>query len=177
MISQMSQREKTLALLVGGAIAILLNVFLFQFFLGKYNQSRTDKLAAEKKLQMFRLLESEREKWSKRDAWLTSRLVPMGDQDVANKHQREALQEIAKKHQVLIESIAPGVPNRLPAYTSLGIRLECKGSWKQMPLFLDELQSPENFTAIEALELKVDPTDKFVLRASMTVAKLFSPKG
>jgi hypothetical protein len=166
-----------LGLLVGGAVAILLNVFLIKFFLGKYNDYRVVKVEAEKKMATFRLLESERERWAKRDAWLTSRLVPMGDQDVANKHQREGLQELAKKHEILIDSVSPGVPNRLPAYTSLGIRVECKGKWDQMAYFLNELQGPENFVAIEAMELKVDPADKTQLRASMTVAKWFSPNG
>lgn len=175
MISQMSQRERTLALLVGGAIFVLINVFLIKFCMTKYAESRDEKTRAEGDLSKFRAVESERSLWSQRDAWLTSRLVPMGDAAVVNKSQREYLQETAKKHQVLIESFNPGVANKLPAYTTLGVRVECKGKWDQIAFFLNELQAPENFTVVESMDLKVDPSDKTQLRATMTIAKWFSP--
>ncbi len=179
MISQMSQREKTLAFLVGGTVLILLNVVLIKFFIGKYNESRSAKMKAEIEMQTFRALETDRERSAKRDTWLSAQLVPMGDSEVAGKELRESIQALAKKHEVLIENVSQNVANQgsNQPYISLGIRIEIKGKWNQMSYFLNELQGPEKFIVVEAMELKVDPSDKTQLRASMTVARWFSPKG
>lgn len=173
----MSQREKTLAFLVGGAVFVLLNVVLIRFFMAKYEESSQAKAKAAQEMKKFQLLESERETSAKRDIWLTAQLVPMGDSDVANKMHREAVQEVAKKHQVLIDNISAGVPNRMQSYVSLGLRMECKGKWDNISYFLNELQGHDKFIVVEAFDLKVDPADKTQLRASMTVAKWYSPKG
>jgi hypothetical protein len=176
MISEMSQREKMLAFLVGGAVAVLLNVFLIKFFRDKFNDYRSEKAVAEAKMDGFRRQEAERDRWSKRDAWLTQQLTAMGDPDVANKRQREWLQETAKQNQILIESFSPGSPSPQPYYTSLGNRFDCKGKWDDMGRFIIDLQGPLSFIAIEGLDLKVDPSDKTQLRATLTVAKWFAPK-
>src|SRR5688572_15442845 len=103
MISQMSQRERTLAFLVGGAVAVLINVFLIRFFLDNYNTRKEERELARRELEHFQRLETERDRWEKRDAWLTAHLVSMGDRDEADKEHREYVQEIAKKNQVIIE--------------------------------------------------------------------------
>jgi hypothetical protein len=176
MIAQMSQRERTLALLVGGAVALLLTVFLIKFFLDNYNQRKQEREAAELQLRKFENLEKERDRWAKRDAWLTMNLVPMGDRDVADKKHRDYVQEVAKKNQVIIEKSDPCNKSNQGAYVSLNSRMECKGTWDQIAMFLGDLQQPEDMIVIESLDLKVDPTDKEKLRAMMVVAKWYGPE-
>ncbi len=176
MISQMSQREKTLAFLVGGAVAILINVILINFFLGKYREYRTVKETQERQLQVYKMLEADRDKWTKRDAWLTAHLEPIGDTDLLNTTRREALKALAQKHEVLIESVPAGSASRLSNYTGFAVTLDCKAKWDQFIFFLHELQSPENFNLVNSIDLKVDPNDKTQFRATMNVAKLFAPK-
>jgi hypothetical protein len=173
MISQMSPREKTLAFLVGGAVALLLNVFLVKFFLDNYGKHKQAREEATRALEKFQRLETERDKWAKRDAWLTMHLVPMGDRDVADKKHREHVQEIAKKNQVLIEKADACNKSQQGAYVSLNSRMECKGTWEQIGFFLGDLQKPEDMIVIESLDLKVDPADKEKLRAVMVVAKWY----
>ncbi len=174
MIGQLSQREKLLAGLVGFALFVLLNIFLMKFFLANHGELKTSLGKAQAQLGTFKQLETERAMWAERDEWLNNSLVPMGDSDVANKHLREALLELAKKHVVTLESPAPGIPNAQPTYTSLSVRLEAKATWKQMFNFLYELQSPGQFIVVEALDMKVDPIDKTNLRANFTIAKWFA---
>ncbi len=174
MIGQLSPREKVLGGLVGFALFALLNIFLVKFFLANHGELKTSLGKAQGQLATFKQLESDRALWAERDAWLSSGLSPMGDADVANKHLREALLELAKKHIVTLESPAPGIPNAQPAYTSLSVRLEGKATWKQMFSFLYELQSPGQFLVVEALDMKVDPVDKTNLRANFTIAKWFA---
>ena len=176
MIAKMSQREKVLASGVGAALFLLLNIFLFKIFLGNHALLLTSLAKAKVQMAGFQQQESERTKWAQREVWLDANLPALGDADIANKQIREALLDLGKKHTVTIESPAPGVPNSQPYYTSLGVRIECKAAWTQIGNFLYDLQTPGQFLVIESLEMKVDPTDKTQLRATMTVAKWFAPK-
>jgi hypothetical protein len=175
MIGQLSQREKVLGAIVGIALLVLLNIILVKFFLANHGELKTSLGKAQTQLNTFKQLEGDRAMWAERDAWLSSGLEQMGDADVANKHLREALLELAKKHTVTLEAPAPGIPNAQPFYTSLSVRLEAKATWKQMFNFLYELQSPGQFLAVESLDMKVDPVDKTNLRANFTIAKWFAP--
>ncbi len=177
MIAQMSQREKMLSLLVGGAVAVFLNVLVLNFFLGKYREYRTAKVEAESKLANFKILESERERWAKRDVWLTAQLTPLGDKDVTDKAQRDSLQALAKKHEILIENVARGTAIPMSNYTEFKTALDCKGKWEQLISFVYELQSPENFTVLNPVDIRVDPNDKTQFKVNVTVVKWFAPAG
>lgn len=174
MISQMSQRERTLAFLVGGAVAVLLNVFLIKFFLNNYNERKQEREVAESQLRKFEGLERERDKWAQRDAWLTTKLEPLGDLDVADQKFQDQMREVAKRHQVLIEKADPCRKTQQGAYVSLNSRMECKGTWDQLTFYLGDLLKPGEMMVIESLDIKVDPTDKEKLRAVMVLAKWHS---
>jgi len=126
MMAQMSQREKMLALLVGGAVTIFLNVLVVNFFLGKYREYSAAKIKAEGDLNGFKILESERERWAKRDAWLTANLRPMGEEAETDKAQRDYLKALAQKNEILIESISPGKAPSVTNYTPFNTTLQCK---------------------------------------------------
>ena len=167
MIDRMKPREKVLLAVAAAAIGVVLNVFLIKTFVANRTAFHNQLSAAKSKIELLRKRESERELWSKRDAWLTQKLPKLGDADVANKTLRESVLEIAKKHTVLLEAPAPGVPVPQANHISLSIRLEAKGTWQDVFEFLLELQGPEKFIAFEACELKVNREDKTQFRASL----------
>jgi len=175
MIAQMSQREKTLAFLVGGAIAVLLNVFIIKFFMGKYNEYSEIKIKAEGELRGYKILDTERERWAKRDAWLTANLHPMGEEAEMDKSQRDYLKSLAQKNDILIDSVSPGKSTALTSYTAFNTGLECKGGWEQLIGFLSDLQNQKNFTVVDPMDIKVDVNDKTKFKASIRVVKWFAP--
>ena len=176
MIDRMNPREKLLLGAVAVMAGVLLNFYLVNVFVANRAQFRTQLSTAGATVDLLRKRESERDLWSKRDAWLTQKLPKLGDTDVANKTLRESVLDVAKKHSVILEAPAPGVPIAQPNHVSLSIRLEAKGTWQDIFNFLHELQGPEKFTAIESCELKVNREDKTQFRASLTVAQWFAPK-
>ena len=175
MMSNMSQREKMLGLLVGGAVVVLLNVLVIRFFIGKYQEYHATKLAAEGQLANFKILEGERERSAKYDAWLTANLVPLGDKYVVDKAQQDSLQALGKKNEILITQVARGVPSPNSNYTAFNTAVDCQGKWGQFISFLAELQAPNNFTVVNPLDIKVDPNDKTQFKANITVVKWFAP--
>lgn len=168
----MSKREKILSWIVGGAFFFILNMFAIKFLKDNHSTLQLTRAKIEGEINGFKLQEANRELWDQRDKWLNESLKPMGDADVAGRQLREALENLAKKHTVTIESPQPGFPNKQPLYTALSFKMEAKAAWTQMFDFIKELQAPGQFLSAEA-DLKVDPTDKTQLRATLTVSKWF----
>jgi hypothetical protein len=184
----MSPRERTLALFVGGALFILINLVLIKFFLQKRSEFQASIAQMQGKIEGLKQQELQRALWAERDAWLTQSLPTLGDQLVANRELTEAVKELAKKHMVIIETPTPGTPNPQKDYTALGVRVTAKAPWAATPdanapgkippllEFLRELQGPGQFIVFDPLDLKVDATDKTQLRAEVTVTKWFAPR-
>lgn len=175
-LATMNARERVLLAAVGGVVALVLSVYLIKFFLSQRLEYSRQLATTRSKVEMLKKRETERDLWGRRDSWLTAKLPPLGDTDVANKALREAVLEIAKKNNVILEAPAPGVPTYPPGHTSLAIRFEAKGPWEAMLSFLYELQGVEQFTAIEQCEIKVNREDKTQIRATLTIARWFAPK-
>lgn len=176
MLATMNPREKKLLIIVGVMMGVLLTHFLVKFLLGQRADYARQIAATQSKIDLLKKRETERDLWARRDAWLTEKLAPIGDPDVASKALRESILETAKKHNVIIEAPAPGVPSNQPGRTSLTLRFDAKGEWAGMFNFLIDLQGVEKFVAIENCELKVNREDKTQIRASMTVARWFAPR-
>ena len=178
MLAQMSQRERTLALLVGGVVALLINVVVIRFFITQHKTQSAAIAVTKGKIEALKKRETERTLWAERDAWITANLPTLGDDQVANRELGNAIKEIAQKHSVTLESPNPGVPSRgQVTHIALPYKLSAKAPWTPMFEFLRELQGPGKFIVFNPLSLKVDPTDKTQLRAELTVAKWFAPQG
>ena len=176
LFANMNKRERFLLTVTAAVFGVLLNFYVIKFFLSN-RADLTRQLAATKaKIETFKKRETERDLWSRRDAWLNEKLPVLGDSDEASKALREALLDIAKKHTVTLESPAPGTPVNAPGHISLGVKFDAKGTWETMFNFLYELQGPEKFTAIETCEIKVNRDDKTQLRATLTIARWYAPK-
>jgi len=178
MLAQMSQRERTLTLIVGGVLALLINVVVIKFFMTQHQVQRKAIVDTKAKIEDLNRRETERAMWAERDAWLTANLPDLGDDQVASRELGNVIKQIAQKHSVTLESPNPGVPSRgQPAYVALPYKLSAKAPWTPMFEFLRELQAPGQFIVFNPLTLKVDPADKTQLRAELTVTKWFAPQG
>ena len=176
MIAKLNPREQIVVGIIGAALAVFVNIFLIRFFLSNKADLNEQLTGTRKKIELLQKRESERELWSRRDAWLSEKMPVLGDPDVANKALRESILGTAKTHTVTLEAPAPGIPTTQPSHISLSVRLEAKAPWQAMFEFLHDLQGPEKFVAIENCELKVNREDKTQLRAGLTVAQWFAPK-
>ena len=174
--AMMNKREKFLLTITAAVIGVLVNFYLIKFFVSQRADLTRDLAVTQGKIETLKKRETERELWSKRDAWLNEKLPVLGDSDVASKALRESVLEIAKKHGVILEAPAPSNPVTQPGHISLAVKFDAKAPWEAMFNFLYELQGPEKFIAIENCEIKVNREDKTQLRASLTIARWYAPK-
>jgi hypothetical protein len=170
----MSARERLLMLLVGGALVVLVSLVCFKYFAAQQTDLMRRKLAAESELRRLKALQAQKEYWSNRDRWLTSKLPTMGESG-ANLEFRNEVKAIADRLGVILETPSLGAPQRFPTHSSVTIVAEAKGSWAAIFRFLNELQAPGRLVAIDRLTLRTDAADKTRMHASITVAKWFAP--
>jgi hypothetical protein len=176
MSTQMSSRERTLALIVGVILAIFINLLLVKFFLG-HRQRLTEELSAKKsEMEALQVLFSEKEMWEQRGAWLEAKQPKLTQESNAGVQLHDRVQELAKKHVVLLESPVLGAAERRPNQTAVTFTFETKSPWPALIAFLHEAQSPEAFTVFESANIQKDPGDPTQMRGKFKVARWYAPK-
>ena len=176
LITNMNKRERFLLMVTCLVFGVLINFYLIKLFLSNRADLTRQLAVTQAKIDTFKKRETERDLWSRREAWMNQRLTVLGDSDEASKALRESVLEIAKKNTVTLEAPQPGTPVNAPGHISLGVKFETKGAWAAIFNFLYDLQGPEKFTAIESCEIKVHPTDIYNLRATLMIARWYAPK-
>lgn len=182
MSGQLSSREKTLSILVGTVVFVA-----FTFFAGDYFLKNKARLTAAlslkaRQLKAMQMRSADKAVWDQRAVWLLEKQPKLGDEQRAAEQLRETVKELAKKHQVLIESSDYLPAARKPdlrkpdPYTAIGIKIGTKSDWSALIRFLGELQTPEQFIALESADLKIDETDPTKMHGDFKIARWYAPK-
>ena len=171
----MNARERTLAMIVGSIAAILINLLLFKFFFG-HRQRLTDELNAKKaEIEALQVLYSEKEMWEQRGAWVEANQPKLAQESNAGVQLHDRVQELAKKHVVLLEAPVLGAAERRPNQTAVPFTFETKSPWPALIAFLHEAQSPEAFTVFESANIQKDPGDATQMRGKFKIARWYAP--
>jgi hypothetical protein len=171
----LSQREKLLAFAVGGIALLFGTAFLFNLFFEERNHLYTQLRSKTLQLRAMRALAAQETLWKKRDAWLLARQPKLTDSDAAGVELLSQVKDAAKKHQVLLDHPAIGLPDQKAGYTSVSLDLETTSSWPAILDLLHDLQKPDQFIAIEGANLKIDDADHTQMRGHFKIARWFAP--
>lgn len=172
---KMSKRERTLALIVGGVVFLLINVFIWSALLGGVSSARKRLVArqAARKEQIVFL--QERQLWEKRNDWLKKN-QPQLKSPVEASTLLDQLKQTASKHNVLIENPTIGSGETTPNYQAVFATIETKSPWQPLVHFLYDVQKPESFVVFESVNLAIDSSDPTMMRGKFKVARWFAPK-
>ncbi len=176
MSTAMSQREKVLAACVGGVVLVLVNFFLIGYFLRTNSELHAQLAVKRSQMSALRELVVDTPKWNRNDAWLKAHQPRIENEGTAGVQMLDLTVNVAKKHSMLIQQQAIGGIERRPDFISAPVNLEVKGSWKDLLGFLYELQAPERFIVLEALNLQIDAQDQTKMVAKLRVSRWFQPK-
>ena len=172
---RMNQRERALALIVTGALFLLLNLLIWTSLFGMLRRSGSE-LAARKSAraqQMVFLRESKT--WEKRDDWLKTH-QPTLKSPVEASTLLDQVKQVAGKHNVLIENPAIGSGDSTPNYQAVFASIETKSPWPPLVHFLYDVQQPESFVVFESVSLAIDSADPTTMRGKFKIARWFAPK-
>ncbi len=174
----MTKREKVLAGIVGGAVAVLLNIFLISFFSKNHRLLKQDLAQKQKHLKELQTLIEDRNFWEQRGAWIASTQPKLEDPGRAGVDLMEEVRKLAKQHEVLIppETVNLGTPQQKDYYTSVYVNVETRSTWQALINFLAELQAPEKFIVVESASLKKNSSDATQMQGTLRIAKWYAPK-
>lgn len=174
-LQRMNQRERVLALAVGGLVFLLLNLFVWGWLIGTSSKAQSD-LAARKSVRAQQLVFLREQKmWQKRDAWLKGH-QPTLKSPVEASTLLDQLRQVATKHNVQLENPQIGASDSTPNYQGVFASIETKSAWPPLVHFLYDVQKPEAFIAFESVNLAIDSSDPTVMRGKFKIARWFAPK-
>jgi hypothetical protein len=172
---RLNPRERILSLIVGGAIFLLLNLFIWSSLFGMLRQSHADMAARQTTRAQQTVFLRERKTWEKRDEWLKKN-QPTLKSPVEASTLLDQLKQVAGKHNVLIENPAIGSGDSTANYQAVFASIETKSPWPPLVRFLYDVQPPESFVVFESVSLAIDSADPTMMRGKFKVARWFAPK-
>jgi Tfp pilus assembly protein PilO len=173
-LANMTRREKILAAGVGSVLFILLNLFLLSFFFGKQATLRADLAIKQDSFQTASTLLSERELWTKRDAWLRAKQPKLVDESGAGVELLNEIKDAAKKSDATLENPAIGTTQKTPGYRSVPVNVETKSSWESLIKFLHEVQKPDQFIVLESANIQIDSADQTKMHGHFKIARWYA---
>jgi hypothetical protein len=129
----------------------------------------------ERQVRSMHDLLSQKELWEQRDHWLQAKQPKLENADTAGVQLLEYVQGLAKQHVVLLQNQIIHAPEARPNCTSVALEVETKCPWAALVAFLEDLQTPEQFIALESANLKVDPTDATQVHGRFRIARWYAP--
>lgn len=176
----LNSREKWLLGVCFAVIFIVANAFAFRsvFSTLKGGEDRVSTLESELADQEMWLEEAP--KMEARERWLDANMPRMGEStlgklqgDLLQSLQDEVFDRKLRIEQQILQDIV-----REPFYTEVAVRLKVRGAESEVIDWLTELQGPEKFVVIKALEIELDRRAKEEepqAECEITVARWYRP--
>jgi Type II secretion system (T2SS), protein M subtype b len=175
-MTEMSPRERTMAMIVGAAAFVVISYLVVDYFLSNQTRLRGELARNTAAISAMRRQLAEKPMWDQREAWLKAKQPTLASEDTAGVQLLDRVKEVAKKNAVQISSQALRPPTHTGDYSSIGVELETTSTWPSLIGLLRELQGPEQFIVFEGVNLKIDDKDATQMRGSFKIAKWYAPK-
>lgn len=171
-----SSRERNLLLIVGGLVAVFLNLFLINFFLKNRARLQQELRSKAGQLAAMQALYSERDKWAQRADWLKDKQPKLVNQDLARGQLLEEVRELARLTNVQPLEPQLNEPEFRPHCTAVIVSIETRSTWPALRDFLYQMQKPDRFIVFESVNLQTDKEDKTQMHGKFRIAKWYAPR-
>lgn len=171
---RMNQRERTMTLVIGAILFLLINLFVWRLVLGSISNSRRE-LADRKTTRAEQVVYmKEKDLWAKREQWLEKTQPAMkGAEEASNL--LDQVKNVAGKYNVLVENPAIGAGETTPQHQTVFASIETSCHWPDLVHFLYDIQQPDAFIVFENVNLVVDTNDATTMRGKFKIARWFAP--
>jgi hypothetical protein len=175
-LARMNQRERILALSIGGILFLLVNLAIWSTLFGMSAGARSDYAMQRAARAEQRVYLEEEKMWKRRADWLQKNQPKLSNPAEASSLLTQ-VKEIAGKYNVQIDNPQIGAVETPPSHQSVSATFETKSGWEPLVHFFYDVQKPQAFTAFEQMNLIVDGSDPTVMRGRFKIAKWFAPSG
>jgi tRNA A37 N6-isopentenylltransferase MiaA len=171
----LSSREKILATIVAAVVLIGGTYLLLESYASKRSALQAKIASGKKQLRSLHDMVSQSALWEQREQWLQAKQPHMENADTAGVQLLDEVRELARRHSVLLENPTIRTPDHRPECIAVALEIETKSPWSPLVEFLQELQTPEKFVALESANLKVDPADATQVHGRFKIARWYAP--
>ena len=176
MSRNLSNREKWLGTIVGVGVLVFGVLMFGDWFFQSRTRLQREIASKGKQLRLMEGLAAEQPFWEQRDAWIREKQPPAGRDDSAGVQLLDEVRKLATKHELVLVNNPTIFPaERQPTGVAVAVELEVKSPWAPLIAFLHELQTPDQFVALDNVNLKVDTEDQTKLRGRLRVARWLAP--
>ncbi len=177
MSRSLSQREKALSWLVGGAVFGVLNLFVLSYLFENHQRLHLESSRKSAQLHAMQAQLALAPVWEEREARLRATQPRLENEATAGVQLLNQVQAAARQEGVeLGPSPVFGVVEPQPAGLSVSVQIKTKSPWKALINFLAKLQGPEQFIMVESTKLQVDPGDPTQMSGEFKISKWYAPK-
>ncbi|MEP6669117.1 MAG: hypothetical protein ABJF10_08195 [Chthoniobacter sp.] len=171
----LSSREKTLAMIVGLIVFIGGTYVLGETYVSKRATVNARIVAQKKQLRSMHELLDQGALWAQREQWLQAKQPHLENADTAGVQLLDSVRELARRHTVLLANPTIHPPDPRPNCVSVVLEIETKSPWAPLVELLQELQTPEQFVALESAHISVDPADPTQVFGRFKIARWYAP--
>ena len=175
MSRSLSPRERKLAIVVASIVAAGGTWLLVDSYLGTRAVLRAKIAGQEKQVRAMHALLAESALWERREQWLEAKQPKLENRDTAGVQMLDYVQALARQHAVVLQNPAMHSPDPQPNRISVALEIETQSAWPSLVEFLEDLQTPEQFVALESADLKVDPADATKVHGRFKIARWYAP--
>ncbi len=172
---RMNRRERILSAAVGGAVFLLINIFIWSWLLGAISQARAEVMTKKSQREEEELFIKDRPLWTKRDDWLRQHQPPLKNSGEAQTNLLDQLKQTATQYKILVENPAIGAGETTPNHQAVFASIETKSPWPPLVHFLYDVQQPDSFVVFDSVNLMIDSSDPTMMRGRFKIARWFAP--
>lgn len=171
----LSSREKILSIIVGAIVLIGGTYLLIESYIGQ-RAALTTRIASDRKqLHSLHELLGQSALWEQREQWLQAKQPHMENADTAGVQLLDAVRDLARRHSVLLDNLTIRTPDHRTDCISVALEVDTRSGWSPLVEFLQELQTPEQFVALESANLKIDSADATQVHGRFKIARWYAP--
>lgn len=173
--NRMNRRERTLSIIVAGALFVILNLIIWSTLLGAIKSTHAQ-LAERKGVRKTQtIFLKERDLWKKREAWLKAHQPVLQSAGEASTL-LDRVKQIAAKYKILLVNPAIGTGTAASDHQSVYASVETKSPWPPLVHFLYDIQQPDAFIVFEDMSLAIDGTDQTMMHGRFKIARWYAPQ-
>ncbi len=171
---RMNPRERRLALIVAGALFLLINLIVWSKLFDILGNARAELALQKSTREEQRIFIKDKDLWASRDKWIKEH-QPTLKSAVEASTLLDQVKDVAGKHNVLIEHPAIGAGDSTQDHQAVFASFETKSPWPPLVRLLYDIQQPESFVVFESVQLQIDNADPTMMRGRFKIARWFTP--
>ncbi len=165
-----------LTLALGGAVFLIANLLLVNWATGLLRANRADLARAELMIRESEVMLAGRPFWETRGAWIERNPIETYDGLESDSAFAETVQRGVRTAGLSVESLQLQTAETVDGLTKAGLELDVRGELQAMVKWVNSLQAPGNYVAIESFSLARADAES-TMRLQVRVTKVYREPG